>query len=245
MTNRRVREFFTNRRGGFSVAPYDSFNLGLHVGDDEDTVRRNRHRLAENLDLRPDQCVFMEQIHSPTVTVVDSLDDIPLDVAGTRTAPATDALVTTTTQCALVVLVADCVPVLLADEQAGVIAAAHAGRMGARNGIVKKSIAQMEALGAKREHIHALIGPAASGAQYEVPQAMAHDVDKHLPGSATRTKEGTAGLDLRAGIVRQLYGMGGTAVDSYPACTISDREFYSYRREQTTGRQAGVVLLTR
>ena len=231
--SRPVRMVFTSRAGGASSSPYDSFNLGDHVGDDPAAVAANRERLARILGL--DDIVWMEQIHSNTVTVVD----------GPRTEPveATDALVTTQRGLALAVLVADCVPVLLADHVHGVVAAAHAGRMGARNGIVRRTVETMLELGATPDAIQAVLGPAASGRHYEVPTEMAADVEKHLPGSRTRTEQGTVGLDVRAGLVRQLMGLGVTNIEADPRCTIEDEDFFSYRREGTTGRQAGLVWL--
>ena len=234
-TTRRSRKVFTNRHGGFSQPPYGSFNLGDHVGDDPETVARNRQRLADAMGIERSRFVYMEQVHSNTVTVVTGPQQQPV--------PATDALVTTTVGLALVVLVADCVPVLLSDDQAGVAAAVHAGRMGARNAILARTVATMVAQGAHPEHIHALLGPAASGRNYEVPPEMAADVEKHLPGSATRTTQGTTGVDVRAGLVRQLYELGVRHVNTLPHCTIDDGNYFSYRREGTTGRQAGVVVL--
>lgn len=230
-----ARKLITNRHGGCSTAPYESFNLGDHVGDDPDAVARNRARLAQVLGLAPSHLVFMEQLHTPTVTVVSGPQPRPV--------PATDAVVSTQPGVALVVLTADCVPVLLSDERAGVIAAVHAGRLGARNGIVSATVAQMLALGATADDIHVLIGPAASGEKYEVPRAMAEDVEQHLPGSLCRTDKGTYGLDLRAGIVAQLHALKVRNVDVDPRCTIEEEDFFSYRREGTTGRQAAVVFL--
>ncbi|SJM46735.1 COG1496: Uncharacterized conserved protein [Corynebacterium glutamicum] len=235
--NRPVRKVFTTRAGGVSQSPYASFNLGDHVGDDPQVVASNRNRLADIIGLSPDKVVYMEQIHSNTVTVID---EAPVDGQAVE---ATDALVTTQRGLALAVLVADCVPVLLSDTDAGVIAAVHAGRMGARNGIVAKTIAKMEELGAKPSRIHALMGAAASGANYEVPEAMARDVEAKLPGSIARTTKGTTGLDIRAGLLRQMLSLGVQMIDSDPRCTIEDEDLFSYRREGTTGRQAGVVWL--
>ncbi|MBX8996006.1 peptidoglycan editing factor PgeF [Corynebacterium testudinoris] len=226
---------FTTRAGGVSSSPYDSFNLGDHVGDDPAHVAANRERLASVLGLDPANVVWMEQIHSPNVTVVDGPVFEPVE--------ASDALVTTARGLALAVLVADCVPVLLADHVNGVVAAAHAGRLGARNGIVARTVETMLSLGATPATIQVLLGPAAAGRDYEVPAAMAADVDKHLPGSLTRTAKGTTGLDIRAGLVRQLMGLGVTAIEADPRSTIADTDFFSYRRDGVTGRQAGLVWL--
>lgn len=235
LSNRPVRMVFTSRAGGVSRSPYDAFNLGTHVGDDPADVTANRQRLADILGLPTERFVWMEQLHTNTVTVVDGPAEEPV--------AATDAIVTREKNLALCVLVADCTPVLLSDHTAGVIAAAHAGRMGARNGIVRRTVEQMVALGAAPERIQVLLGPAAAGESYEVPAEMAADVEKHLPGSRTTTKQGTAGIDVRAGLVRQLMGMGVTHIDADPRDTITDTDFFSHRRDGVTGRQAGVIWM--
>lgn len=226
---------FTSRAGGVSSSPYDSFNLGTHVGDDPADVAANRARLADVLGLPAERFVWMEQLHTNTVTRIDAPSAIPVE--------ATDALVTREKNLALCVLVADCTPVLLSDHTAGVIGAAHAGRMGARNGIVRNTVEAMVELGAEPGRIQALLGPAAAGESYEVPDAMAGDVEKHLPGSRTRTRNGTAGIDVRAGLVRQLMSLGVTHIDADPRDTITDTDFFSHRREGVTGRQAGVIWM--
>lgn len=235
-TGRPVRMVFTARAGGVSASPYDSFNLGSHVGDDPAAVAANRQRLAQALGLPVERFVWMEQLHTNTVTVVDGPSETPV--------AATDAIVTTAQQLALCVLVADCVPVLLADHHAGVIAAAHAGRLGARNGIVANTVTAMVELGAMPANIQALLGPAAAGESYEVPQDMADDMEQRLPGSRTRTTKGTPGVDVRAGLIRQLLSLGVTTIDADPRDTITDHAFFSYRRDGDTGRQAGVIWLT-
>ncbi|WP_405180420.1 peptidoglycan editing factor PgeF [Nocardia sp. NBC_01377] len=234
-TTLTVRRVTTTRTGGFSEPPYDSFNLGDHVGDDPVAVRHNRERLAEGIGLTPERLVWMEQIHGRNIEIVDGPRSEPV--------PATDALVTTVPNLALVTLSADCVPVLLSDDEAGVIAAVHAGRIGARIGIVPRVLEVMVTLGARIDRIGAFLGPAASGRQYEVPAAMRTDVEKHLPGSAATTVRGTPSLDLRAGIRRQLTeaGVGGVAVD--PRCTIEDKTLFSHRRGAPTGRIAGVIWM--
>ncbi|KQB85226.1 peptidoglycan editing factor PgeF [Corynebacterium oculi] len=232
---RPVRKVFTSRAGGVSSAPYSSFNLALHVGDDPQDVGANRRRLARVVGVPAERFVWMEQLHTNTVTVVTEPAEGPVE--------ATDALVTTTPNLVLAVLVADCVPVLLSDARAGVVAAVHAGRLGARNGILPRAVEAMVRCGAHPEDVHALVGPAAAGESYEVPEAMARDVEARLPGALTRTQAGTPGLDLRAGLERQLRGLGVRAVDVDPRDTIADEQFFSYRREGTTGRQAGLVWL--
>ena len=229
----RVRRVTTTRAGGVSAAPYDSFNLGDHVGDDPAAVADNRARLAAGIGLPPARLVWMEQVHSRTVAVVDGPRPEPVEV--------TDGLVTAAADLALVVLTADCVPILLADDEAGVIGAVHAGRIGARIGIVDQALAAMVSLGAVPERIGALLGPAVCGRCYEVPPAMQADVEKHLPGSAVRTRAGTTGLDVRAGVARALTEAGVTDIDVDHRCTLEERTLFSHRRGAPTGRIASVI----
>src|SRR3954447_8015460 len=231
----RPRKVVTDRRGGRSASPYDTFNLGAHVGDRPEDVAANRARLAAELGVPGDRLVWMTQVHGDGVTVVDA--------ARPRPVPETDALVTTTPGLALCVLVADCVPVLLADQEAGVVAAVHAGREGVRKGVVPAALAAMRDLGARPASISALLGPAVCGADYEVPAAMRAEIARVAPAAAVRTRAGTPGLDLRAGVAELLQKAGVGQVVHDPRCTVEDRRLFSYRRDGVTGRQAGVVWL--
>ncbi|WP_343710186.1 peptidoglycan editing factor PgeF [Mycobacterium sp.] len=234
----RVRRVTTTRAGGVSAPPYDTFNLGDHVGDQPAAVAANRSRLTAAIGLGADRVVWMNQVHGDRVGVVDAPH--PAAVGGRV---GTDALVTGTPRLALAVLTADCVPVLLADARAGVVAAVHAGRVGAQRGVVARAVEAMLALGAHPGDISALLGPAVSGRNYEVPAAMAAEVEAALPGSRTTTAAGTPGLDLRAGIACQLASLGVTAIDVDPRCTVDDSRLFSHRRDTLTGRSASVVWM--
>src|SRR5215217_3748103 len=159
----RPRRVVTDRRGGRSRSPYDSFNLGDHVGDDPAAVAANRARVARELGVGEDRLVWMNQVHGTGVAIVDGPQDGPV--------PETDALVTATPGLVLCVLVADCVPILLADHEKGVVAAVHAGREGVRQGVVPAALSAMASLGARARHVTALLGPAVCGSCYEVPAA--------------------------------------------------------------------------
>jgi polyphenol oxidase len=231
-----------------SKPPFDTFNLGDHVGDDPVAVAANRARLAGAIGLGANGVVWMNQVHSDHVEVVDGPGTVRASEAtGTIGAGGafdnTDALVTATPRLALAVITADCVPVLLGDARNGVIGAAHAGRVGAAKGIVLRTVEAMVALGADVADISALLGPAVSGANYEVPYEMAEEVEAALPGSLTTTARGTAGLDLRAGIARQLQHLGVKAIDIDPRCTVDDPNLFSHRRGAPTGRLASVVWM--
>jgi YfiH family protein len=231
----RIRRVTTTRAGGVSAPPFDTFNLGDHVGDDPVAVATNRKRLTAAIGLGDDGVVWMNQVHGDHVVVVDEPRDAPVD--------KTDALVTQTPRLALAVVTADCVPVLLGDARAGVVAAVHAGRVGAQLGVVARTVESMLGLGARVEDISVLLGPSVSGRNYEVPEAMAAEVEAALPGSRTTTANQTPGLDLRAGIARQLTDLGIKAIDVDPRCTVEDTNLFSHRRDAPTGRLASLVWM--
>lgn len=231
----RIRRVTTTRAGGVSAPPFDTFNLGDHVGDDPAAVAANRARLAAAIGLAADRVVWMNQVHGDRVEVVDEPRSTPVD--------DTDALVTSTSRLALAVVTGDCVPVLMADARAGVAAAIHAGRVGAQRGVVARAVEAMLGLGAQVGDISVLLGPAVSGRNYEVPAAMADEVEAALPGSRTTTSAGTPGLDLRAGIACQLRDLGVTSIETDPRCTMADPTLFSHRRAAPTGRLASLVWM--
>lgn len=231
----RIRRVTTTRAGGASRPPFDTFNLGDHVGDDPAAVAANRARLAKAIGLGDDGIVWMNQVHGDRVVTVDG------PVAGA--VDNADGLVTASRRLALAVVTADCVPVLMSDARAGVVAAVHAGRGGAQTGVVPRAVEVMLGQGAHVEDMSVLLGPAVSGRNYEVPDAMAADVEAAVPGSRTTTARGTAGLDLRAGILRQLRELGIQSVDVDPRCTVEDPELFSHRRGAPTGRLAALVWM--
>ncbi len=227
-----VRWGFTSRAGGHSAAPYAGLNLGGHVGDDPAAVEANRQDVARTWAVGRADLLFMEQCHGVEVAVVD---------APWRGPPAqVDALVTTTAGLALAALVADCVPVLLADPDRGVVAAVHAGRPGMVAGVVAAAVTRMRELGAVR--VEAVVGPSVCGRCYEVPAEMRDQAAAVTPESATRSWTGTPAIDVGAGVVAQLAALD-VSVQWVPGCTRESPDLYSYRGEGTTGRFAGVVVL--
>jgi YfiH family protein len=198
-------------------------------------VAANRARLAAAIGLDANRVVWMNQVHGDHVEVVGEPSESAVD--------DTDALVTATPRLALAVVTADCVPVLMADARAGVVAAVHAGRVGAQRGVVARALEAMLSVGARTEDISVLLGPAVSGRNYEVPAAMADEVGAALPGSRTTTSAGTPGLDLRAGLACQLSDLGVKAIDIDPRCTVDDPSLFSHRRDAPTGRLASLVWM--
>jgi YfiH family protein len=226
---------FTDRHGGVSASPYDSLNLGGHVGDPPDAVEENRRRLAAAVGVARDHLLFMEQVHGPAVAVVDGpwTQGEPL--------PAVDALVTARPGLALAVLVADCAPVLLADPVAGVVGAAHAGRAGMAAGVVDAVLDAMESAGAQGSRIVARVGPTVCGACYEVPADLRAEVAAAVPAGFGVTRQGTPAVDVPAGVLSQLTARVADVAWAGP-CTLESPDHFSYRRDRTTGRSAGVVV---
>jgi YfiH family protein len=231
----RVRRVVTTRAGGRSVGRFARFNLSAGVDDSPAAVAANRARVSRELGV---PVVYLQQVHGIRVAIVDTAP-----VPGEPDRPDTDAAVTALPGVGLAVLAADCVPVLLADPRAGVVGAAHAGRVGAAAGVLPAVVDAMVALGARVDAVEVLLGPAVCGGCYEVPAAMAAEVDAALPGSAVRTRAGTPGLDLRAGLHHQLTALGVARIGGDPRCTMEARDLYSHRRDAPTGRQAAITWL--
>lgn len=177
----------------------------------------------------------LTQVHGDDVLVVDA----PMELGQV---PSADALVTTQRGLGLMVRVADCVPVLLADTSAGVAAAVHAGRPGMALGIVDRTVASMRDLGAER--MVAWLGPRVCGRCYEVPAAMRDEVSAVVPAAWAETSWGTPALDIGAGVAAQLAAHRIEVVD-VGGCTREDPALHSYRRDgDAAGRLAGLVWLS-
>jgi YfiH family protein len=227
---------FTDRWGGVSAAPYEELNLGGAVGDDPEAVRTNRELAAKSLGLDPARVVWMNQVHGADVAVVDA-------PWGENPVPEVDAIVTARRGLALAVLTADCVPVLLADPVAGIVAAAHAGRPGMVAGVVPAAVRAMMEMGADPSRIVARTGPAVCGRCYEVPEAMRAEVSAVEPAAHAETSWGTPAVDVTAGVHAQLDRLGVRDRAQSPVCTLESHDHFSYRRDRTTGRLAGYVWL--
>lgn len=205
-------------------------NLGGHVGDDPAAVEANRHTVAAALGLPRERLIFMAQCHGATVRQVDGpWAGEPADC---------DAIISTEPDLALAVLVADCVPVLFADPQAGLVGAVHAGREGLAAGVLDAAVAALADLGARS--LNAVVGPSICGRCYEVPAQLREQVAAAHPSSRTVSWTGTPALDLAAAVVERLRG-SGVGVRWLPGCTREDPQWYSHRRSPRTGRFAAIV----
>ena len=213
--------FFTDRRGGSSLGAYESLNFGFHVGDDPAAVTSNRSSIPN--------AQFMNQVHGDKVVVIDEL---------LATDPTCDAMITTKTGISLVVMVADCIPLLFISREA--VAAVHVGRAGLINKVAIKTLHQMRTMGAI--DVHAIIGPSICGRCYEVPFEMQQDVIANHPRAFSTTHKGTPGLDLPAALIADLVSEGVT-YEASSICTMEDDLYFSHRKHNPTGRFAGFVSL--
>ncbi|MEE1295907.1 MAG: polyphenol oxidase family protein [Bifidobacterium sp.] len=228
-----VTVVYTTRLGGVSTGDFAHFNVGGKGGDDPRAVERNRMALADELHAR---ISIVNQVHSAKTVDLDDAyaDNAPFgfDASGTHTladAPTAgdvvtadavppvdgdiqvidaDAQVTTKQGIALGVFAADCLPVLMADPVAGVIAAAHCGRKGLMDGVIGAAIDLMVDKGAKKEHIVATLGPAICGDCYEVGDQIADEFDARFPGTFTLTRFGGPGIDINKAALMDLEANG-------------------------------------
>lgn len=240
----QARYGLTDRAGGTSAAPYDSLNLGTHVGDEPLQVAANRRALLRSLPGAARLSVT-DQVHGADVAVVRADEDAGL-APGTAPGAArpADAQVSRDAGVALAVLTADCVPVLLATTRGRpVIGVAHAGRRGVQRGVVAAAVAAMTRHGADAHSITALVGPAICGRCYEVPPDMRDEVSAVVPVARATTRSGTPALDLPAAVAAQLHDAGVTEVRRDDRCTAEVPSLFSHRRDGVTGRQAGLVWL--
>ena len=241
-----IRHGFFTRAGGVSEGIYASLNGGVGSNDGAAHVAENRARMAAALGVMPGNFITAHQIHSPHVVVADTAWPI-------EARPRADGIVTQVGGLAVVVSTADCGPVLLADAQARVVGAAHAGWRGALTGIVEATIDAMERLGATRSNIHAALGPMIRQRNYEVGADLIERFHAENAGNerffAPAAREGHALFDLAGYIAARLTRAGIRAVEDLGLCTYADpAQFFSFRRathraEADYGRHVNAIML--
>ena len=228
-----IRHAFFTRQGGVSEGIYRSLNGGVGSDDAPERVRENRRRMAATLAVAPEHFLTAYQIHSADVIVAER--PWPAEAR-----PRADAIVTRVPGLAIGISTADCGPVLLADAQARVIGAAHAGWRGALTGVLESALDAMERLGARRASIVAALGPMISQNNYEVGA----DLMQRFTGAAAETarffapasRQDHAQFDLPGYIVDRLQRAGVGRVENVALCTYEEAErFYSYRRTTHRG----------
>jgi hypothetical protein len=241
-----IRHGFFTRAGGVSTGVFAELNCSAGSGDDLEKVAENRRLALAQLGLEADRLLLCYQVHSADVVVVD--EPWPMSER-----PRADALVTKRKGWAIGILTADCVPVLFADPQAGVIAAAHAGWRGAVSGVVEATIAAMQRQGAASARIKAAIGPCIGFASYEVGPEFPAPFLAQDPGNATffrpAEREGHHQFDIRSYVRARLAVAGVTNIAVTGGDTAAEPErFFSWRRtclesQRQFGHQLSAICL--
>ena len=232
----RVRAFVTTRAGGVSAAPYDGFNLGTRCGDDPAAVSANRTRLRAGL---PSEPAWLRQVHGARVVEASAV------IQNRAVEPEADGSCTRAAGVVCTVLVADCMPVLLAHRAGTAVAAAHAGWRGMSSGVIEAAVAGMRV--PPRELI-AWLGPAIGPEHFEVGADVLLAFTQHDAEAASAFKPypGRAGkwlCDLYALARLRLAALGVSAVYGGGYCTVSEPRFYSFRRDRQTGRMGAFIWL--
>lgn len=235
---------FLGRRGGVSTGILAGLNVGLGSNDDRAAIAENRRRAVEAV-LPGATLVTVHQVHSADAVIAT-------EAFADDARPHVDAMVTDRPGLLLGILTADCAPVLLADAEAGVVGAAHAGWKGALNGVTDATIAAMEKLGARRDRIAAAIGPCIARASYEVDDAFARRFEEADPANERFFFAGRPGhqqFDIEAYVAARLATAGVGRVETLGLDTYADEAaFFSYRRathrgEPDYGREISLIGL--
>ncbi|WP_460319060.1 peptidoglycan editing factor PgeF [Pseudomonas ogarae] len=228
----RVKACVTTRAGGVSLAPFDSLNLGDHVGDDPAAVAENRRRLTDQFAITP---AWLQQVHGIAVVEAD-----PAQVA------TADASWTDTPGIACTAMTADCLPVLFCNRAGTRVAAAHAGWRGLANGVLE---ATLDSLAVPADEILAWLGPAIGPQAFEVGPEVREAFIAQLPQAtqafAASPNAGKFLADIYALARLRLAVRGVTAVYGGGLCTVTDPRFFSYRRNPRTGRFASLIWIER
>jgi YfiH family protein len=239
-----IRHGFLSRAGGVSEGIYAGLNCGAGSNDDADRVTENRARAARLVDAPSGNLRTVYQIHSAEVADADTVWSEP---------PRADAIVCTRANIAVGVLAADCAPVLFADPEAGVIAAAHAGWRGALGGVIEATVTAMTARGAVRERISAAVGPCIGAASYEVgpefPGPFLDDDAGNTQFFTPRPGSDRFLFDLAAYVQARLAAAGIERTTHTGQDTYADENFFSYRRschrnEPDYGRNISLIART-
>ncbi|MEM7732144.1 MAG: peptidoglycan editing factor PgeF [Pseudomonadota bacterium] len=227
---RGLRHGFFTRKGGVSSGIFEGLNCGPGSSDQAEAVRLNRARVAAAMEVSEDALHTLHQVHSA---------DVITDVEQMKKRPKADAMVTDRPGVAIAVLTADCQPVLLADKEAGVIGAAHAGWKGTQSGVLEATVETMERLGANAPRIHAVIGPTISQAAYEVGPEFFDSFTADAPENDRFFIEGQGDrllFDLPAYGLHRLAAAGVGRSEWTRHCTYRDpSRFFSYRRTTHAG----------
>jgi polyphenol oxidase len=244
MLNRAgVKNFFLTRAGGFGKGEFAELNLSLRVGDDPELVRKNHEKLKQALGIK-----FLATVHQVHGSRVLDLDQEPLDAERLRLVEA-DAIALTRSDVAAGVLVADCYPLMLFEQEKKILVVAHCGWRGIVGGMVENAAAAILAKGGASANIIAAIGPGVCAKCYHVDEKTVSEFERRFPrgeGKIWIKTEAGYDLNLKAAMVSALNGLGigRGQTDDLGLCTCCNAEFFSHRRDRgKTGRQIAMVVL--
>lgn len=230
----RIKALSTTRQGGFSLPPYDGFNLGTHVGDEPKTVIKNRDYLVDVAQL-PESPRWLNQIHG---TRVINSNDWQLDIDA-------DAIFSQQNNHICTIMTADCLPLLLCNKQGDTVAAIHAGWRGLAAGIIEKTIAEFRC---SPQDILVWLGPAIGPNQFEVGTDVYQNFTQHSAKASQAFQQTDAAhylADIYLLARQRLTALGITAIFGGDLCTASDKQhFFSYRRDNITGRMASMIWIS-
>lgn len=237
---------FTTTYGGCSKAPYATMNMGFHVGDEEDTVLKNRSQLAQHIDFPLDSWVCGEQVHNNRVRVVSKQHRGQGARDEESALEGIDGIITKENGILCTAFFADCVPLFFFDPHASIIGIAHAGWKGSVLNIGPQMIDEMIKQGASTEDIHVMIGPAISQEKYEVDDKVIRHIPEKIAQACVKSgREGHYFIDLHTLNMEILlqYGILRHNIDKIDLCTYSEKDmFYSHRRDHgVTGRMLGYI----
>jgi len=232
---------FSTKKGGLSKTPFSGNNLAFHVNDNPHTVRKNHQNFAKDLGYPYKRLIRMEQIHGDSVVIIDQDSDL-------QQIPRCDAVITKLKNTPLMVMVADCLPILLYDPVKEVIATVHAGRAGVFSKIITKTIQTMlEAYKSQASDLRIVIGPSIHQCCYEVGSEINEEAKSHGYGYAIKTKNNRYFLGLKDIVLQELKELNvvNEHIEFSPYCTSCRKDiFYSYRAEDNLcGRFCGLVML--
>lgn len=228
-----VKCVVTTRAGGVSVGAYQGLNLGDHVGDDPNAVAENRKRLEECIAVKP---IWLQQVHG--VNVVEASE------CNQGASPVADGIVCRQQGLACAIMTADCLPILLCDKKGSVVAAAHAGWRGLADGVIEATI---DAMSVAPEELYAYLGPAIGPSAFEVGGDVFNafvNADERARSAFASCGEDKWLADIYALARMRLRAYGVAEICGGGYCTVSESEnFYSYRRDRTTGRMASLIWI--
>ncbi len=229
-----VLAFFTDRHGGVSKGIYESLNISSNVGDDIRNIVQNRQIIAENNSFLLENIVYMKQIHSNNIQIIQNsfINEIK----------NVDGLITNKRKIPLMAMSADCAAVLIYDRSKKVISAIHSGRVGTQKEIVKIAIKKLiNEYGSKSEDLAVEVGPSIGVCCYEISENLAKDFEKRY----INTRDDRYYLDLKSMILDQLLSSGvkDDNIVVSDVCTSCDKNYFSYRRDGKTGRFCGIIML--